>query len=314
MPNRFIRESCRSSRNLDRLTDFEERLFWRLLTTADDYGRFMADPELVRAACFPYKSLSVEKVGSALEGLQSHSLISLYAVDNRQYGEFVTFEKHQGKPRSRKSKYPERLDVFLHADVSNSLQMKPVLVSGETPPNTNTDLNSSSLNSILDSPQENDVSDLRFEEFWQAYPARNGKKLEKAATAALFLKLDPADQALAVQSARNYADALKHQGISPKDPKRWLRDGQGHEPWRDWMTPAISDPGGKNPVQTCQSRIQQGMQLKPCGEMAVGLIGKRPVCQAHKEEHEQQQRVEASAERSTDGRSGAGCDLARAVI
>lgn len=145
MPNRFIRESCRSSKNLDRISDFEERLFWRLVTTADDYGRFQGDPELVRAACFPYRQLSVQKIDEALVQLQKYHLIDLYRVGDRQYGQFVTWEKHQGKPRSTKSKYPNKLDAFLQADVSTCTHVHAD-VPGHPNTNTNTDLNSS-LNS-----------------------------------------------------------------------------------------------------------------------------------------------------------------------
>ena len=109
MPNRFIKESCRSSKNLDRLSDFEERLFWRLITTADDFGRFLACPELVRSACFPLRSVSTERIDNSLQSLQVNDLIHLYRVDDRQYGLFVKWEKHQGRPRAKNSKYPEMI-------------------------------------------------------------------------------------------------------------------------------------------------------------------------------------------------------------
>ena len=86
---------------------------------------------------------------------------------------------------------------------------------------------------------EDSESNSRFQEFWQTYPPRNGKRLEKAAVTALFLKFSDQDQVLAVQAARNYAEALKAQGLNSKDPKRFLRDGLGHEPWRDWIEPAV---------------------------------------------------------------------------
>jgi Helix-turn-helix domain len=82
-------------------------------------------------------------------------------------------------------------------------------------------------------------ANCRFQEFWQTYPPRNGKRLEQAATKALFLQLSVQDQVLAVQAARNYAEAIKAQGLNAKDPKRFLRDLEGHEPWRDWITPAV---------------------------------------------------------------------------
>lgn len=119
-------------------------------------------------------------------------------------------------------------------------------------------------------------SRARCEEFWQAYPDRSGKKLEKAATQALFLKLSTQDQALAVQAARNYAEALKHQGISARDPKRFLRDGKGLEFWRDWIEPAHPPPVpvARTPEQKC------AWTREPCEVYAVP--GSR-YCAEHRE-------------------------------
>ena len=55
MPNRIIRESCTTSPTLDALSDGAERMFWRLTTIADDYGRFDADPRVLLAKCFPLR-------------------------------------------------------------------------------------------------------------------------------------------------------------------------------------------------------------------------------------------------------------------
>ena len=154
MPTRFIKESCRSSKNLDRVTDFEERLFWRLITTADDFGRFLADPDLVRSACFPRRDrLPLPKIIDALRGLQHHALITLYSVKDRQYGQFCTFEEHQGKPRSRKSKYPAMLDAFVHADARTCMQMHAD-VPGHPDTDTDTNTNPSSLNGIGESERK----------------------------------------------------------------------------------------------------------------------------------------------------------------
>lgn len=42
----------------------------------------------------------------------------------------------------------------------------------------------------------------------------------------------------------------------------------------------------------CEARVQRGNFLKPCGEPAVGIIGKRQVCQLHKEEHDARRSTE----------------------
>jgi len=134
MPNRFIKESCRSSKNLDRLSDFEERLFWRLITTADDYGRFLACPELVRSACFPLRTISTERMETSLKSLQANELIKIYSIDDRSYGVFCKWEKHQGKPRAKNSKYPEM--------IASAIGCEHLLADVTVGPNTNTNTNS----------------------------------------------------------------------------------------------------------------------------------------------------------------------------
>lgn len=147
MPTRFIKESCRSSKNLDKISDFEERLFWRLVTTADDFGRFLADFDLVKAFCFPYRDISPMKIEKALLSLQTHDLIMLYSVDDRLYGEFVQWERHQGKPRATKSKHPSPITVF---NENKCLQLLADASRCITPSDTDTDtdLILSSLNAL----------------------------------------------------------------------------------------------------------------------------------------------------------------------
>ncbi len=107
MPNRIIRESARTSLTLDSVSAEEERLFWRLVVTVDDHGRFHADPGLVLAACFPLRigKLRPPLVMKWLEGLVRAGAIRLYSVDGRAYGYFPTWIRHQRRPQSR-SKFP----------------------------------------------------------------------------------------------------------------------------------------------------------------------------------------------------------------
>jgi hypothetical protein len=107
MPSRIIRESCRTSPTLDQLTDLEERMFWRLTTVADDHGRFDADPRCLLAACFPLRvgRISPSSVGKCLQAMAAAGLVVLYNVAGRDYGEFLTWQKHQ-RVRSVHSKFP----------------------------------------------------------------------------------------------------------------------------------------------------------------------------------------------------------------
>lgn len=127
----------------------------------------------------------------------------------------------------------------------------------------------------------------RFEEFWKIYPARNGRKVEKAHSMNHFLRLTVHDQSLAVQAAKHYADALKIQGLSAKDPKRFLMDGRGQEPWRDYIARTQDVPGG-----ACQERVRRENFLKPCGAPSVEVMNGRPLCKEH---YEQRRNHTASA-------------------
>jgi hypothetical protein len=52
MPTRILRDYTDSAA-FDGLSAEGERLFIRLLMKADDFGRFHANPKLVKALCFP---------------------------------------------------------------------------------------------------------------------------------------------------------------------------------------------------------------------------------------------------------------------
>lgn len=105
--------------------------------------------------------------------------------------------------------------------------------------------------------------------FWKVYPSRDGKRLEKQATKRCFLALSLADQELASLAAAHYAASRRvREGIGIKDPKRFLRDGQGNEPWRDWIEPerAGKTASSVQGLTVCRRRVQQGFRLRACGK------------------------------------------------
>src|SRR5690606_23451926 len=101
------KESICTSETLAQLTAEEERLFYRLIVQADDWGRFDGRPQVILAACFP---LQLDRITSAdveawLQRLVDVGLIRFYYAEGRRYLEFVTWERHQQK-RAKYSKYP----------------------------------------------------------------------------------------------------------------------------------------------------------------------------------------------------------------
>lgn len=181
MPTRFIKESCRTSPNLQALSDFSERLFWRLLTTADDFGRCLASPAIVKATCFPLnETLKTATVTKALEELQSHRLIGLYRVGDRDYAEFCSFLLHQGAPRSKQSKFPDK-----STSASICMQMHASADKYESTPHTDTDTDTDPKTD----PKMNLSSSYSIDEIQLRWNALEGVKPCKRIEGALRIRL-----------------------------------------------------------------------------------------------------------------------------
>lgn len=106
MPNRIIKESICVSDQINDLTAFEEVLFYRLLVSADDYGRYDGRVAIIKNRLFPLKdSLRVDQIEKALRTLCSVELVECYEVDGRPFVRLTGWDKHQ-TIRAKKSKYP----------------------------------------------------------------------------------------------------------------------------------------------------------------------------------------------------------------
>ena len=107
MPNRILKESICTSEEIDSLSWFEEALFYRLLVSCDDYGRYDARPKLIKGRLFPLKDdVTVELVKQGLARLEATGLLYRYKSGEGLYLQICTWDKHQNV-RARRSKYPE---------------------------------------------------------------------------------------------------------------------------------------------------------------------------------------------------------------
>jgi hypothetical protein len=84
MSNRMIRESALTSPTLARLSHGAERTFWRLTVVADDFGRFNAEPSVVRARCFPLllEAVKDRAVARWLDEMRAAELSARSGADN----------------------------------------------------------------------------------------------------------------------------------------------------------------------------------------------------------------------------------------
>ncbi len=101
---------------------------------------------------------------------------------------------------------------------------------------------SKSYDEHMENENENENRDLSFKnnkelkekyfnQFWDAYPARNGKKAGKQEAKDKFFTLKESDYQEIIQNAKNYGINNEY----PKDPARFLKNSF----WKDWSTPMV---------------------------------------------------------------------------
>lgn len=130
LPTRYLKPGIRDSDAIDRLTPLAETLFYRLLVTVDDFGRFDARPSMIKSQCFPVKeSVTPDKCQKLMQELVDTGLMILYAVDGKQY---LQLTKWDNKPRATASLYPDSADscTQVYASVRAPHTNLPVTVTG----------------------------------------------------------------------------------------------------------------------------------------------------------------------------------------
>ena len=106
MGNRMLKESIRTSKSINSLTDFQFRMCAYLITYVDDYGRGSADPELLKGFVFPRrKGVTEQTIAKTLAELATSGMISLYEVDGESFFCFPSWSEHQ-RVQQKKSKFP----------------------------------------------------------------------------------------------------------------------------------------------------------------------------------------------------------------
>jgi len=184
----MIRESARTSMTLTQLSHGAERCFWRMTTVADDFGRFNAEPTVVRALCFPtmldvVRQRHVEGWLAEMRATVPGALVGCYRVGDKHVGFFPSWSEHQ-YTRAKESKFPDPptdvgrcCDVRTDAPVVGVGTTEVVTTEDEsrgaaTPDGTRTQMlfkiPKPVLQSLDRSPRLGAVKRLRLPEWWQA--------------------------------------------------------------------------------------------------------------------------------------------------
>ncbi len=111
MPDRTIKETIRTSKNVNNLTDFQFRLWVYLITFVDDKGAGSADPEILKSLVFPRKpSVTRDQILNALERMESFGMIKLFEENGEPCFCFPKFAAHQDLSSLSKRFVPPTLD------------------------------------------------------------------------------------------------------------------------------------------------------------------------------------------------------------
>ena len=140
MPNRILKDSICTSPNIDRLDRDAEVFFYRLIVQCDDFGRMDARLPILRAKCYPLQidKVSEDDIASWLHELETAKLVTVYTIDDQDYLQMRTWDRHQ-QVRAKRSKYPSLQDNdsngnHLIADDSTCLR-NPIQLESESESN-----------------------------------------------------------------------------------------------------------------------------------------------------------------------------------
>ena len=239
MPNRVIKESIRTSKKVNALSDFEFRLWLYLITYADDFGRGSADPELLKGLVFPRrKGITEKQIQSTLTSLANNGMVVLYEVEEEPYFYFPNWDKHQ-RVQTKKSRFP---DPELSSSPSSTVN------HGESPSESNTIQSNTEKESNKGADRaDRSPLDLALDEFAKARKAMKKPLTDRARQLTLIEleKLAPGDDAMKIailnQSIQRgwqgvfelKEDTVRH-ATAPKAPVKPVSWRDGPDILTDW--------------------------------------------------------------------------------
>ena len=155
MPNRVIRDSILTSRQVGQLDWFQQALLVRLILSCDDCGRYFAAPDIIRNRFFCiYPGVTQDQVTQGMERLEELGFIITYRVEGELYCAFPQWSKYQ-VCRTRREIYPapppeapgQELKNFapeFHEAKQNSIETAPETKSAPNPIQSESEIESQS--------------------------------------------------------------------------------------------------------------------------------------------------------------------------
>lgn len=140
-------------------------MFYRLLVTVDDFGRFDARPSMLKSQCFPIKDkITPKNCQEYLQELVAAGLVLAYMADGKPFLQVLRWDN---VPRSKESRYPACSDgcTQMYTSADGASTVLPVTVT-VTVTETQTD----------DRSPNGSGQPVGFAEFWETWPASDRKQ------------------------------------------------------------------------------------------------------------------------------------------
>lgn len=106
MPNRIVRDGILFSVPVSMLSPEAELLYRKLMSVADDFGRFYAAPiQILLSSCYPLQvgKISEKDISKWMKELGKHGLVDVYETEGKKVLEIIKFNQRR---RATKSKFP----------------------------------------------------------------------------------------------------------------------------------------------------------------------------------------------------------------
>lgn len=155
MPNRVLRNWV-ASKKVAKLSAEEERLLTRLVMTVDDYGRFHADPVMIKSICFPRNdTITSTQVAKWLKALGE--IIIFYSHKGEDYLEIYNFNQ---TVRLKKEKYPKPSESIV-SEFESRCYADATQMQESCAPETKPNRNESETNPKLKPKRDNDFENSK---------------------------------------------------------------------------------------------------------------------------------------------------------
>ena len=251
MPTRYLKPGVRDSEAIDSLSPLAEVLFYRLLVTVDDFGRYDGRAAMIKAHCFPIKDMPVAKCAALLQELHDRGLVVLYTVDDKPY---VQMCKWDNLPRAKESKHPAPDGESMHLH-TNASKTRAVLPLTETETETETGTETETVNRNEDTaprkrsaatPKISKPIDVDEQVWFDFLTIRKAKGAPLTATALAGIEREAAKAGMTVQAALETCCARGWQGFKAE----WIQ----REGLSAMATPRIAQP---RPMESFRERDER---------------------------------------------------------